>query len=892
MAGVPSPSREPRPCVVAAARPAARRASTAAAPRAIVLLIALLLLLAAPVGAQSGPVLSLEGPDRPVPGDVVVVTATDLASTAIHTVRVDAPSGQRSLTMQRPEGGRIVVEVELREPGRYEIWLIGPDLEARFVVPVVEAEQPAPAEPAPTPPTPAPPAPAEPTPAPAEPAPAPPAPAEPTPAPAEPTPAPPAPAEPTPAPPAPAEPTPAPAEPAPEPTPTEPAAPEPTPAPALAPDGPVTLAFEVNEVWALEEDGETVRWRLGFPPAGGTVETALQHLGRVWVALGHQVLTLDPADGRVLARVATSGRVTELRPVGTGLSVVSEVAAPGARLRVEARLEDGVLTPPALFDPDSVAFDALAREADVGDPAARLALDRTNPFLFLQAATAAPTEAEREAEAAAAVAAGRTFYDLARLARGFAERGWWTDADAAMAAAAADFAARGYDPALLTSVEVHERYGFPLLPLQRALMRADANAADLWAPWLYALSGPDLRGVGTELRAYATSLGARGDRIGEAEWRQRASARSNPSAAEVVARTALLLGRGGIVAGLALLVAFVVLHLTLIAKYARAQALAQRQAREAGRRVPRFGAFRTVRFYGLTEKLVLLLLLASAYATIALVGWAQRGEGLAAAAAAGHLRAPTAAAVWSAAQGDPADRAWVTAYLADRAGDPATAHATLVRAERTYGDGAAGRGSLERARAAVEAGAPIPTPSPATLRSAAAGTWTTAVADAFRRPWGLLDDHLVLLGLPAWTWPAQLVIFWLVFLWHVVALVVPRPRYAREAPRTLGYHVLALLAPGTGQADELYGILLLLPWAIFGIDAGVQLIGGASPLGIPFRAGATVLVVLYVVNAIAWAIEYASVRKRLERLRVTQPELARAFGLTPAPVKPELPEPT
>jgi hypothetical protein len=872
MAGVPSPSREPRPCVVAAARPAARRASSAAAPRAIVLLIALFLVLAAPVGAQSGPVLSLEGPDRPVPGDVVVVTATDLASTANHTVRVDAPSGQRSLTMQRPEGGRIVVEVELREPGRYEIWLTGPNLEARFVVPVVEAEPATLPAPAPPPGGPA-----------AEPAPAPPAPAEPAPAP--PPPAPPAPAEPAPAPT-----EPAPAEPAPEPTPAEPAEPEPPPAPT--PNGPVTLDFDANEVWALEEDGESVRWRLGFPPAGGTVETALLHLGRAWVALGHQVLALDPVDGRVLDRVATSGRVTELRPVGTGLSVVSEVAAPGARLRVEARLEDGVLTPPALFDPDSVAFDALAREADVGDPAARLALDRTNPFLFLQAATAAPTEAEREAEATAAIAAGRTFYDLARLARGFAERGWWADADAAMAAAAADFAARGYDPALLTSVEVHERYGFPLLPLQRALMRADANAADLWAPWLYALSGPDLRGVGTELRAYATSLGARGDRTGEAEWRQRASARSNPSAAEVVARTALLLGRGGIVAGLALLIAFVVLHLTLIAKYAKAQALAQRQAREAGRRVPRFGAFRTVRFYGLTEKLVLVLLLASAYATIALVGWAQRGDGLAAAAAACHLGAPTAAAVWSAAQGDPADRAWVAAYLADRAGDPATAHATLVRAERSYGDGAAGRGSIERARAAVEAGAAVPTPSPATLRSAAAGTWTTAVANAFVRPWELLDDHLVLLGLPAWTWPAQLVIFWLVFLWHVVALVVPRPRYAREAPRTLGYHVLALLAPGTGQADELYGILLLLPWAIFGIDAVLQLVGSGSPLGIPFRAGAIVLIVLYVVNAIAWAIEYASVRKRLERLRVTQPELARAFGLSPAPVKPELPEPT
>ena len=87
--------------------------------------------------------------------------------------------------------------------------------------------------------------------------------------------------------------------------------------------------------------------------------------------------------------------------------------------------------------------------------------------------------------------------------------------------------------------------------------------------------------------------------------------------------------------------------------------------------------------------------------------------------------------------------------------------------------------------------------------------------------------------------------------------------------------------PGSGQADELYGLLLLVPWALFGIDTLRQLLGGQSALGIPFDAGIVVLGVLYVVNLIAWAIEFASVRKRLARLRATRPDLARAFGLTP-----------
>ena len=186
-------------------------------------------------------------------------------------------------------------------------------------------------------------------------------------------------------------------------------------------------------------------------------------------------------------------------------------------------------------------------------------------------------------------------------------------------------------------------------------------------------------------------------------------------------------------------------------------------------------------------------------------------------------------------------------------------------------------------RSALAQGDPVPTPSPVTLRAAAAGTWYGFVGAAFWQPQLLLDDHLVLLGLPAWSWPAQLLLFWLVALWHLAWLVLPRPRYAADAPRPLLYELLALLVPGSGQADELYGVLLIVPWALFGIDALTQLLGGASPLGIPIGAGLVVLSVLYAVNLLAWAIEFASVRKRLARLRATQPELARSFGLKPLP---------
>ena len=780
----------------------------------IALVFALILALASTASAQPaidrpGPQVALHVADRPVPGDVVVVEATGLRDVD-HAVRVEAPDGSETVTVVAPAGGRLVVEFTLRQMGRHVVWLEGPDLEARFTL--TSGAPPAPgAGPARE---------AVPTPAPIPPA------------------------------------TPA---------------PTPEPTPPTATDAP-TLAVEDNTVVALEADG-TVRWRLAFPTDSGTTRLALLHLDRVWVAHGHQVLTLDPADGRVHRRVPTSGAVVELHPVGTGLAVFSEVHAPGAPLRVEARLADGVLTPPALFDPASDLFDALQREARVGDPSARLAIDPTNPFLRLFAADAAPTETERDAETASAIAAATTFFDLARLAREFADRGWWEAADAAMAAAAADFAARGYDPALLTSPVIHERYGFPLRPLQRAVMRDDPASAALWARWLFELSGPDLPGVGAELRAFGAALTAAGDREGAAAWRERASERTNPAVSEALAKAALALGRGGILASAALLIALLMLHLTLVAKYRRAQELASRQAREAGRRPLPWPALRAIRYYGLTEKAALLIVLAAAYAAVALVGWVERGDALAAAAAAGHLEAPTAVALWSGARGDPASLAMVEAYRAERTGRPDAAREALASATGT---------EVERALAALAQGAPVPTPSPATLRAAAGGSWTTAVADAFVRPQSLLDDHLELVGLPAWSWPAQLVLFWLVALWHLGWLLVPRPRYAADAPRPLAYHLLALAVPGSGQADELYGVLLIVPWALFGIDALSQLLGSASPLGIPFSAGTVVLSTLYLVNAVAWAVEYASVRKRLAVLKATQPELARAFGLTPS----------
>lgn len=630
-----------------------------------------------------------------------------------------------------------------------------------------------------------------------------------------------------------------------------PDAPPPAPTPAAAPDSttagsalaPLTLEHDGATVRALEPNG-LLRWRLSFARGSGELGPLLEHAGRVWVALGHQLLIVDPASGEVRQRIATSGTIDALDVDGEGIVVRSRLQAPGGELHPRAQVIAGSLHPAAIFDPlNGELFEALALEAEVPDVAERLEVDASNPYLWQQLALHALSEGERLEGLERLWASLGTFYDAGRIARIFAFDERWEEAERAMEIASRDFLARGYDPALLTDVATHERYAFPLQPLQRAVAREDVDAARFWARWLVELSGPNLPGAGAALRAAANLLASHGEREEAAQLREWATLRSNPSAAEVFARNALLIGRGSAIVSAGLMLALIALHLTLFAKYRRAMQLSRRRAQAEGGHgplwTPRWGALAALRYAGLTEKLVLLMLLAAAYGTVALYAWAERGDTLNPHLGAGHLETPVVAMLLPAAEGN----ALALAELESYRGGAATA------------------------------------PSPATLRAAFAGSWSEAIGAAFREPWRLLGGRLEMLGLPAWSWPAQLTLFWLIVLWHLVHLLLPRPRVALGAPRTVAYHLLALLIPGSGQADELYGILLIVPWATFGIDVLMQLLGAPSPLGIPLAAAAMVLGVLYAVNLLAWAIEFASVRRRTLELKKRHPELAREYGL-------------
>ena len=137
-------------------------------------------------------------------------------------------------------------------------------------------------------------------------------------------------------------------------------------------------------------------------------------------------------------------------------------------------------------------------------------------------------------------------------------------------------------------------------------------------------------------------------------------------------------------------------------------------------------------------------------------------------------------------------------------------------------------------------------------------------------------------AVPAWAW-WTILLAWTAWTLAVAAsLFVPRARVARDAPRTPAYHVLAALVPGSGHADELWGLLLLAPTALVGADAWSTWRTGSGPLGLGLAGDVALLAALVALNLVGFSIELASYRRRMWLLRERKPELARSYGLPPA----------
>jgi hypothetical protein len=816
--------------------------------RAAAALLVLPLLLFATGVAQEPPLIQLDATSFTV-GEPVTLRATGLEPGAEYLLTVEGPAGEHEEEALRAgEDGDLTHTFELTEAGKWTVLLTGQGFSASLALDATEpagdaaARQPADAEPA------------------GEPA----------------------------------------ADEATEPAGEENGAVPAEPAPA---GRPLTVTTDGDAVVGMR--GQQRVWRFDFPGDSGGTGAVLDTGDEVWVGHGMSVLVLDRESGRAQRRHAMPGRVIRLEPAGEAVSAVSDVDG-----RMRQRIEIGPDGPVSTvrFGTDTESFLWLRREADVPDPVARLERDATNPWLHLKVGLAARDPATREERLEHAVARGETFFDLAGIARSLYRAGEVELASRAMDRALQDFAERDYHPALLTSAELHRAYDFPLAPMEQALAEGDLDAGGFWAPWLYLLSNEETPYARAALMRYAELLSAAGRRDAANLWSERAQVGASASPAASLERFFLGLGRSGWYAVAALLAAIVALHLTLVAKYWAPQTLAIRRARESGARRKPWARLLAIRYWSFTEKLVLVLLFASCLTLLGLTRWYEAAGERPAPLASGTLASPVARDLATTAGLEGPRAAFIRGYAAHTAGERRTAQEEYLAAgdyppainnlAALLDDDVLYRRALELApgmpeasfnlgrstdpsvfHAAYLADRPLlAVPGAGDFRTAVAGSWQRAIGSTFENPWRTLRG-LPFFGLPALLWQVLLALFLLWALITVVWLLVPRPAIARNAPRTAAYHLLALLIPGSGLADEAWGILLMVPWALLGVDALAQWLGWSRSLGLPLETELWALAAIYLVNLIAFIVEYASYRRRMRELRRRQPETVDAYGM-------------
>ncbi|MDZ7707145.1 MAG: hypothetical protein U5J97_04480 [Trueperaceae bacterium] len=701
------------------------------------------------------------------------------------------------------------------------------------------------------------------------------------------------------------------------------------PAPQTSPDtsatpqenGPLPEDDAVDAPTAALEDGalvlrdaDGVRWTWAPGELAGDMTTPLRRNGRVLVGQGPYLITLAADDGAIVQRSPLPATAERLE---VGPDDVSVVVALRDGSSATLAVEDGRVQAPVRFDPDVAAFGALRRAAAAAeDPVARAERDPTDPWAALYAAGAVDDASARASwfERSVEAASRLPFFESMGVALALIEAGVPERAPELLEAGLQDLAERGYDPRLATDRALRDAYGFPDRALEGALDDGDLASARLLGPYAWRLAAEEAPASVETLHRLADELRAAGDREAAETWRERARELDSAGLTTWVDRLALALARLGWSGVAALLTVFALLWLVLLAKVWRAQSLLRRQRRERGRTDSPLTRAWVPRYASTTEKLVLVAILALAGFQAVLAGWHQGMDEVPVSLRSGTLASPSAILATEAlpdtayaalvkglshaqrGEPDAAREAWLAAgalapALTNRAVAAGGDEELLEAALRADPREPVARHLLGRTddpspfHATMTPDAPLwSVPTPLELRLAVAGDWRSALSGAATSPWSALPAARPL-ALPAWGWWAVLITYASLLVALVAFVAIPRPRVARDAPRTVGYHVGALLVPGSGHADELWGLMLLVPWSLVAADAVVAWRTGEGALGLSPALRTGLLVAFWALNLIGFAVETASYRRRMRLLREQRPELARSYGLQPIVVK-------
>lgn len=644
-------------------------------------------------------------------------------------------------------------------------------------------------------------------------------------------------------------------------------------------------------VSAVTASGKTL-WRTDL---GVSVPATLVTDTTVYAAQGLYVTELNPASGLPQRRHAAPHPPVALEGLDEGVLVRFENAGP--------MLLDELAANAAPFALHLDAFTVLRK--------AQTPNDLSNPWTLretLEPGLPASLRNDRLSDLLEA-ATPLPFFETAALVTDLLRRGDvpWPDLEPLATAAIEDMVTRGYDPRLVSNDTVARAYGLPYPFMADEVNAGRLDAGLRLAPWAALLASAEVPASHRTLHDLADALSRSGrtDEAADVRAAARSAARfETPNAGRALANRLAQFGWWGV---LSLTTVTLTLALTLLAKVWPAQSFKRRQLKQQGRHPAAILRLTLVRHVATTEKLVILVLLLAIGAYASLAAWFTPSAQVEPVLQAGTFASDEAlAAIEALPDGDLA--AWMRGLHHAQRGDAASAEAVWVaagsRAEIAT-NLAVIRSSPSSFEAALQldprepvarhalgrvdtpapylAFAPQDTllfavPSAADVEAATLGPWQDAIRGWWTAPWAhlqaLTPERVPQVAataiVAAW---AALIILWAIFL------VVPRPRVSRQAPRTAAYHALALVLPGAGHADELWGLLLLVPFGLFAGDLIVTATTASPGLGVSPAMSWGVLAGAWLANTVGFSVEWSSHRRRMARLKATNPELAAAFGL-------------
>jgi hypothetical protein len=718
------------------------------------------------------------------------------------------------------------------------------------------------------------------------------------------------------------------------------------PRPSL-PDGKaVPASVQANEAGEFSLELSVLEPRLSLTARSGELSASLTRTPpELEFSLdGTTVIATEGAGGRVAQRFYFPGRVNKIEPLGAQQRIIVKDRT---GLEQVFTIENGTVRERVVFEPSAALLETLERPASdkpTGDAEAywreRAAKDPTNPFLQLRYAQ---TLREPDAARAAfqkAIDVPAPFYVLARVARVLETSKQEELADAALTRARSEFARGGYDPGFQVSKAALEAWGNPLGAAQTQFKAKNERRAEAWLAYLRDTT-PRFPGSSAVFSEYASWLDAQ-NRSGEArQIREFLTDLSEGTTYRFGDSDLTQLEAFAAGAGLIALASYLLLQFVLLLKYW------PQQTRDLSPVGGRFGALTRAplmrlrhslpAYHTFTEKLVLLLLLIAAIAGLAVWNYAQNAgqflrqpafsQGTAGGAA--YYQAlnnvPEPGAAYLRGLGfqfdndlDKAVEAYtlapgVTGAL-NNLGAISSIRGDAAGSEREYQQAAqlgskianhnlnsstAAPGYRGAFHTAHRTGAPmLEVPAPRELVELRFGTLEQELRRMVLDPWGYLNA--LPSGLPPAVQSVLAAFLLLVLGLQVLWLLIPRVRTAQNAPRSFLYHLGAILIPGSGAADEVWGLLLLPPAiALIGLFVvqnyrlpfAESIFTSSSPLGIAtvpplldlnaqFQNLIIALIAVYAINFIAWFIE------TLTWLRRRQPATVAATPTSNSPANP------